>query len=317
MTPPPPEVAAVTVKRGALPLDLEYTGRTAGSREVEVRARVSGILLERRYEEGSAVHKGDVLFRLDPDPFRAAASQARAEATVARARLDQARRERPNPAAVREAGREPETTRRGSVRVRVAAAASRRPSASAKRAARPGTEVRAPIGGPASREARSEGMLRDRRQRIEPAHADRADRPAVRGSTVPEDEAALLRARLASGQELDAAIALDSASPQTRGRLTFVDSAVETASGTVRAVVVPNGESRLVPVSSFASDRRPALNDVVTCRVAIEQRPGHLAWPWARATSCGTADPRRAHGGRCGRDRRGLADGERVFSRAC
>jgi membrane fusion protein (multidrug efflux system) len=94
MAPPPQEVTVAQVQRGSLPLQLEYTGRTAGSREVEVRARVSGILLQRRYEEGSAVHEGDVLFRLDPDPFRAAASQARAEANVAKAQLDQARRER-------------------------------------------------------------------------------------------------------------------------------------------------------------------------------------------------------------------------------
>ena len=92
MTPPPQEVTVAEVAHGALPLELEYTGRTAGSREVEVRARVSGILLERRYEEGRAVRQGDVLFRIDPDPFRAAAAQARAEANVTRAQLEQARR---------------------------------------------------------------------------------------------------------------------------------------------------------------------------------------------------------------------------------
>ena len=59
MTPPPQEVTVAQVVRGPLPLDLEYTGRTAGSREVELRARVSGILLQRLYEEGSAVRKGD------------------------------------------------------------------------------------------------------------------------------------------------------------------------------------------------------------------------------------------------------------------
>ena len=55
---PPPEVAVQTVDSAAVPLDLTYTARTVGSREVEVRARVGGILLKRRYEEGSRVREG-------------------------------------------------------------------------------------------------------------------------------------------------------------------------------------------------------------------------------------------------------------------
>ena len=84
MRPPPPEVVVTSVSRGEVPIELSYSGRTAGSREVEVRARVSGILLERLYEEGKRVREGDVLFRIDPEPFRAAAAQARAELAVAR-----------------------------------------------------------------------------------------------------------------------------------------------------------------------------------------------------------------------------------------
>src|SRR5690606_11736203 len=42
--PPPPEVAVQTVQKGSVPLDLTYTARTVGSREVDVRARVAGIL---------------------------------------------------------------------------------------------------------------------------------------------------------------------------------------------------------------------------------------------------------------------------------
>ena len=58
MTPPPPEVVVTSVSRGEVPIQLSYSGRTAGSREVEVRARVSGILLERLYEEGKRGPRG-------------------------------------------------------------------------------------------------------------------------------------------------------------------------------------------------------------------------------------------------------------------
>jgi membrane fusion protein (multidrug efflux system) len=75
-------------------LALEYAAQLRGVREVEVRARVSGILLERRYEEGAAVKAGDLLFRIDPAPFRADAERARAELGVQRD-LAQAREARP------------------------------------------------------------------------------------------------------------------------------------------------------------------------------------------------------------------------------
>jgi len=67
--------------------------------------------------------------------------------------------------------------------------------------------------------------------------------------TVPEDEAVLLRERMAAGVELDSTLLLADphAQPMT-GKVMFVDNEVESASGTVRArVVVPNADARLVP----------------------------------------------------------------------
>jgi membrane fusion protein (multidrug efflux system) len=72
--PPPADVGVVVVEPRDLPLVLEYAAQLRGVREVEVRARVSGILLERLYKEGSRVAAGDLLFRIDPDPFRAEAA---------------------------------------------------------------------------------------------------------------------------------------------------------------------------------------------------------------------------------------------------
>src|SRR4051812_14118859 len=71
---PPPEVTAITAQPKALPVVFEYVGQTAGSREVEVRARVTGILLSRNFREGAPVAKGQSLFSIDPKPFEAAAA---------------------------------------------------------------------------------------------------------------------------------------------------------------------------------------------------------------------------------------------------
>lgn len=89
---PGAEVAVVTVQPQSLPADFEYVGQIAGSREVEVRARVNGILLSRNFREGGPVEKGQSLFTLDPAPFEVALARAEAEVAGAEARLAQAKR---------------------------------------------------------------------------------------------------------------------------------------------------------------------------------------------------------------------------------
>ena len=74
---PPPAVTVERVKAAPLPVVLEYPARTAGYREVQVRAQVSGILQERTYQEGSAVEKDQLLFRIDPRPYQAALARAK------------------------------------------------------------------------------------------------------------------------------------------------------------------------------------------------------------------------------------------------
>ena len=89
---PAPEVTVVTVEPKSIPLTFEYVGQTAGSREVEVRARVTGILLKRNFEEGMPVKQGQSLFTIDPAQYEAAAARAEADVGAAEARLEQARR---------------------------------------------------------------------------------------------------------------------------------------------------------------------------------------------------------------------------------
>ena len=88
----PAEVSAVTVEAKSLPVAFEYVGQTAGSREVEVRARVTGILLQRNFEEGARVKKGQSLFTIDRAPYEAALARAEADVAAAEARAQQAAR---------------------------------------------------------------------------------------------------------------------------------------------------------------------------------------------------------------------------------
>jgi membrane fusion protein (multidrug efflux system) len=98
---PPPEVSVMEIKLVDVPVSFEYIGQTIGSREVEVRARVTGHVEKRLYEEGALVKAGQPLFQLDARPLAMAvaagkAAVATAEADIARAdaTVAQALRER-------------------------------------------------------------------------------------------------------------------------------------------------------------------------------------------------------------------------------
>ena len=88
----PSEVNVYTVQAKTVPATFQYTAQIAGSREVEVRARVTGILQKRNYVEGSAVKQGQSLYSIDPVPLQSALARAEADAAGAEARLDQAKK---------------------------------------------------------------------------------------------------------------------------------------------------------------------------------------------------------------------------------
>ena len=86
-------VTVVEAKLQRVPVNIEAVGQSEGSKEVQVRARVSGILLKQRYTEGDRVKAGAVLFQVDPAPYEIALAQARAALAQVRATLDQSKRE--------------------------------------------------------------------------------------------------------------------------------------------------------------------------------------------------------------------------------
>lgn len=88
---PRPTVAVETVEARPLSISSELSGRIAAPRIAEVRARVPGVVLQRVYREGSDVKKGEVLFRIDPAPFKADLDSAEAALRKAEANAFQAR----------------------------------------------------------------------------------------------------------------------------------------------------------------------------------------------------------------------------------
>ena len=90
---PPMPVTVIEVNPQQVPITIEEVGQSEGSKDVEIRARVSGILTKQRYTEGDTVKEGATLFTIDRAPYEIALAQARAALEQSKANLEKAQRE--------------------------------------------------------------------------------------------------------------------------------------------------------------------------------------------------------------------------------
>ena len=242
-TPPPPAVTVQDVHVRDIPLVFEYPARLAGSREVEIRARVGGILLKRAYTEGQYVKRGDLLFQIDPEPYKAAMALAKA----AFVQTDQDYRRavtllRQKALSAREYDQ---------AKALYDAAKAQVDTAKINLAY---TTVRAPISGYTSEEANSEGTLvvadqtlLTRVTQLDPMYVE---------FSYPDSEAMMQRHGVAAGtMTLPADKMLrveirfnDGTIYPNEAAIRFTDSIISPDTGTVRArAVVKNAEQAIMP----------------------------------------------------------------------
>jgi RND family efflux transporter MFP subunit len=86
---PVPVVEVAPVEQKDIPVYGEWIGTLAGLVTADVKAQVTGYLIRRDYQEGSYVRKGQLLFEIDPRPFKAALDQAKGQLAQAEAQLTQ------------------------------------------------------------------------------------------------------------------------------------------------------------------------------------------------------------------------------------
>ncbi|MDN4988659.1 efflux RND transporter periplasmic adaptor subunit [Bradyrhizobium sp. WYCCWR 13022] len=91
--PTEPDVSVVTIRPQPRSVVRELPGRIAPTRVSDVRPRVSGIVVERMFHQGSEVKAGDPLYRIDPRPFEVEVMASQAAVTKAEAALVQARQQ--------------------------------------------------------------------------------------------------------------------------------------------------------------------------------------------------------------------------------
>ncbi|WP_245559613.1 efflux RND transporter periplasmic adaptor subunit [Luteimonas mephitis] len=252
--PPPPEVSVATVLSKPVHQWDTFNGRVTAVESVELRPRVSGYVQRVAFKEGQEVEKGDLLFVIDPRPYRAALDQASAQLQRARAeaKLAQAQDRRAQTLIEAKAiSREEFETRKaataqGDAGVRAAEAAVAAASLDLQF-----TQVRAPISGRIGRAMVTEGNL---------AQAD-ATLLTTLVSQDPmyvyfeSDEQTYLRyadlarkgERTRSSNPVRVGLADEPGFPH-EGTVDFVDNQVDPATGTIRArAVLPNPDRVLTP----------------------------------------------------------------------
>ncbi|MGV3729600.1 MAG: efflux RND transporter periplasmic adaptor subunit [Sphingopyxis sp.] len=242
---PPAAAAPAPVLTVAAPLarDVtlwdEYIGRFEASKAVEVRPRVSGAITAIHFTDGQIVRQGQPLFTIDPRPYRAALSEARAAAASARSDLALARLEleRASRLVDIEAVSQSEIDR---LRARVNAATAALAGADARIAARAldveFTTVRAPLSGRISDRQIDAGNL------VSAGDAGGTLLTTINALdpiyfTFQGSEALFLKTKREGGDKgADVEVRLqDESDYRWKGRLDFTDNGLDPRSGTIRA----------------------------------------------------------------------------------
>ena len=257
--PPPVEVGVVTATPGDVGLITELPGRVEASRVAQVRARAAGILQQRVFKEGSDVKAGQVLFRIDPAPYAAAAESARASLAKAQANLAQAsaQAERYRPLVAANA-----ISKQDFVNAEAAEKQAQADVAAAKAAVRTAdinlsyASVTAPISGRIGRALVTEGARVGQGEATALAVVQQIDPVYVNFTQSAADVFQLRRAmesgqfkRAGGGQGASVKLVLSDGSEYAQaGKLLFTDLSVDSTTGqvTLRAEV-PNPKGELLP----------------------------------------------------------------------
>ncbi len=287
--PPPPQVGVVTVAPQSVPLQQELPGRIEPLRTAQVRARVTGVVLERQFREGSEVRAGQALFRIDAAPYKAAVDSALAQQARAEAQLAQtsATVRRYAPLAADKAISEQQLAD-----AQAAQKAAEADLAAAKAAVQSAqinlgyTQVTAPIAGRIGRALVTEGALVSATEATQLALVQQVQSVYVNFTQSANELLALRRAieagraTRANGEAVPVRVVLDDGTElKESGKLLFSDLSVDASSGqvTLRAEV-SNRDGLLLP------------GQYVRVRLAQAQLPTGVLLPQQAVTRTQTGD---------------------------
>ncbi|MBV9537786.1 MAG: efflux RND transporter periplasmic adaptor subunit [Acidisphaera sp.] len=275
--PPPPQVVVAHPEQRKVDRYLEATGSTAALNEVDLVARVQGFLQEISYKDGDVVHKGQILFTIEPLPYQLKLQQAQAAVSQQQAVVTQAEQEYNRQASLGRSDFSSQSTVQQALATRDSArAALAQAQANAQQAAidYSYTRVLAPMDGVATAHLVSVGELVGSGQPTKLASVVQLE-PIYVNFSISEAEAQRIRASLAArGQTIrdvgtipvEIGLQTETGYPHA-GTLDYASPTVDPSTGTlaVRARL-PNTDTALLP-GYFARVRLPLERDVATLLV--------------------------------------------------
>lgn len=273
---PPVAVRVAVATERAVPVELRAVGEVEAAARVTVRSQVAGVIARVHFREGQEVEAGDLLFTLDPKPLQAALARAEAELERNRVEAETARREAARFNDLLIAGfvsRDEAEAVQGRAESLQAALAASRASVEQAKIQLGYSSIRAPQSG------RTGALLAHPGAVVKANDAPdlvtiQTLAPIQVGFSIPERQLPRLRRHLATGPlELQALVAGEEQRPEI-GRITFLDNAVDPATGTIRLKGdFANAQGRLWP------------GQFVELRLVLEILPKALTVPTAALLS--------------------------------
>jgi membrane fusion protein (multidrug efflux system) len=312
--PPAMPVGVQVVELRTVPILIESVGQAEGSKEIEVRARVTGLIEKQLYREGERVRAGAPLFTIERAPFENAVAEARAALAQEQARTDQARREaaRLKPLAEQQAISQREyddaasTLRLAEAQIAVAQARLRDAQINLSY-----TTVNAPIAGLTGRAEKSEGSLVSATDGLL-TRITQTDPIWVRFSFSESEQAQLRGGKPGAVRLLDA----DGKPTGPAGKLNFAGSVVDPRMGTVQLrAEFPNPDLAILPGQFVRAQVQAGTEQawLVPQAAVVSGDQGKMVWTIAD----GKATPAPVEVGNwVGADwavRKGLKNGDRVI----
>jgi RND family efflux transporter MFP subunit len=269
---PPPTVTVATPLHQRLTEWDEFTGRFEATAAVEVRARVSGYLQAINFTDGAIVKQGDVLFVIDPRPYQAAVDRAKSDLDAANAKLAWAESQLSRAQALVKSSAQSAATLDERMQDRNVAEAAVKQSQAALNAEQLNldfTKVTAPISGRVSN------------RRIDVGNLVTADpNPTLLTTIVTLDplyftfdmsegdflayQRAVQRGAVPSTRDHETIIATrlpDDVTWTHPGTMNFVDNAIDTGSGTIRARAEISNPDLFITPGQFGRLRLPSSNE--------------------------------------------------------
>jgi membrane fusion protein (multidrug efflux system) len=270
--PPPPAVQVAQVIQRDVPIYVEAVGQTRGSKEVEIRARVEGYIQSVDFAEGTTVQQGQRLFTIDPKAFEATVAQAKGRLAGAQAQLAKARQDvaRYTPLAAKNAI--PRQDLDTAIAVEHAATAGVEAESAAAKSAEIDlgyTRVVSPVTGLVGKAEVKTGNLVGRGESTLLTTVSTIDPIHVRVAFAERDYLTMIRRRLQEVKEhggevaaptdsstIEMVLADGSLHPQ-RGKVYFVDRAVDPTTGTLLVEIEFPNPDKIVRPGQFAKIRAP------------------------------------------------------------